>query len=88
VIADPRGDALRRLRHGSVVSTVAFSCGEGIASASEDGTAVLWDAATGREIRRLDGFGLAVLSLAFSPDSRLLATGGHDGTILVWDVGR
>src|SRR5262249_53090380 len=47
----------------------------------------LWDVATGRELRRWQGYDGHVLSLAFSPQGDRLATGLTDSTTLVWDVG-
>ena len=46
----------------------------------------LWDVATGENIHTFWGHTTDVQSLAFSPDSTLLASGSHDGTILLWDI--
>jgi WD40 repeat protein len=46
----------------------------------------LWDAATGKELQRLQGHGTYVCSLAFSPDGTRLATGLQNATALVWDL--
>jgi RNA polymerase sigma factor (sigma-70 family) len=44
-----------------------------------------WEVDTGR-LHELEGHTGEVTSLAFSPDSKVLATGGHDGTLLLWDT--
>jgi hypothetical protein len=47
----------------------------------------LWDAANGREIRRLPGHnGNGIPSLAYSPDGRRLISGAVDGTVIVWNT--
>ncbi|WP_152052587.1 WD40 repeat domain-containing serine/threonine protein kinase [Tautonia marina] len=49
-------------------------------------TATLWDARSLRLLATLSGHRGAVLSAAFSPDGRTLATGGLGGAVLLWDV--
>jgi WD40 repeat protein len=45
----------------------------------------LWDTATGKKIRELEGLSIDVHRLRFSPDGKLLASVGRDG-IQLWDV--
>lgn len=59
--------------------------GRSIVTASDDGTARIWDAATGRQIGLLDGGG-RVTNAAFAPLGRRIATASDDGTISIWDA--
>jgi WD40 repeat protein len=67
-----------------------------VATGSRDTSAKLWDAKTGKLIRTILGekddvvsqpkhYGY-VWSVAFSSDSRFLATGGYDGFVRIWDI--
>ena len=47
---------------------------------------VLWDLATGRELKQLAGHTHWSSCIAFSGDGRLVATGSRDKTIKLWDV--
>lgn len=50
------------------------------------GTARLWDASTGKPLKTLTGYTYCGNSLIFSPDSKTIATGHWDGTVLLWDI--
>ena len=52
---------------------------------SAERTIVLWDATTGTELHQFTS-AADVTCLAFAPDGRTLASGGADGSILIWDV--
>jgi RNA polymerase sigma factor (sigma-70 family) len=53
---------------------------------SQHGTLRFWDMLTGEEVLHRAGAPARVTSVAFSPDSKVLATGHADSTILLWDI--
>jgi RNA polymerase sigma factor (sigma-70 family) len=53
---------------------------------SEDGAIRLFEATTGKEVRRFKGHKVWVNDLTFAPDGRLLASASADGTARLWEV--
>jgi WD40 repeat protein len=60
--------------------------GRRLASAGEDWTVKIWDAATGSEIRNLRGHTDRVSGVTFSPDGRRLASASYDKTVKIWEA--
>jgi WD40 repeat protein len=74
------------LDHSDAVRRVAFSPdGKRVVTASTDGTACIWDAATGLRIACFGHKG-AVVGAAFSPDGTWIVTASEDWTAEVWDA--
>ncbi|WP_429461900.1 WD40 repeat domain-containing protein [Paraburkholderia sp. JPY465] len=71
---------------GRFFSAVFSPDGRRVLTASADGTARVWDAATGKQIGQFSGHQGAVGSAAFSPDGQRVVTASADGTARVWDV--
>ena len=66
--------------------TAAYSPdGKRILTGGTDGRALLWDAATGRGVGRLDADHGAVLAARFAPDGKRIALGFEDGTLVITD---
>jgi WD40 repeat protein len=84
---------------GGSANAVAFSPdGRTLAAADADGTVVLFDVTTHVRVGRrlhppygpiIEEFqSRDINSIAFSPDGRLLATAGNEGSVVVWDLTR
>ncbi|XP_066977665.1 WD repeat, SAM and U-box domain-containing protein 1-like isoform X3 [Macrobrachium rosenbergii] len=74
--------------HTYAVNSINFSpFGTKLASASTDGSTIIWDVKTGDRLCSLQQDSDAALRVcAFSTNSALLATGGDDDMASLWDV--
>jgi WD40 repeat protein/serine/threonine protein kinase len=80
-------DAMALAGHNGEIGGVRFGPdGTWIVSGSADGTARLWDLATGRERRSFSGHGKGIWSIALSEDGARLATGSEDRSVILWDT--
>jgi WD40 repeat protein/uncharacterized caspase-like protein len=91
-LASVPGPELRtQLGHSQVVDAVSFSPGDRfVVTCSQDGSALLWEQKSGREIRRFVGTSNWVRpscnSVAFSSDGRYIVTGNVDRVARLWDI--
>lgn len=74
--------------HTGKITSLAWSADSTLlaSGASDDNDIRIWDAATGRVLRRLSGHTGWIRSLAFAPSGTLLASGSTDQTVRIWDA--
>jgi WD40 repeat protein/serine/threonine protein kinase len=77
--------SVKEFKWTDYLTSVAYGKDQ-IAAGSEDGTAVIWDAATAAKRHQLKGHNGVVTAIAYSPDAHYLATTGADGTLRFWDT--
>src|SRR5262249_24713691 len=85
----PKVRAILRGHKGSIMSIAFSPNGKLLASGSRDGTVILWDVATGKSVKRLEGDRVpldGIMLVAFSPDGKSLAAAGWHGTVTIWEI--
>jgi eukaryotic-like serine/threonine-protein kinase len=71
-----------------IVAVVFSHDGRSILTGDIEGGVGLWDVASGKVVRSLEGHHSgSVWAVAFSPDDKLAISGSDDSTVKLWDVG-
>jgi len=72
---------------GAILSAAFDAKASRVATASEDGTARLWNAETGEMLQQFSGFDNRIPFVAIADDGTSLATASPDRTVRLWSVG-
>jgi WD40 repeat protein len=71
---------------GEPITIVHELRGKGVPNPSAPRSVRIWDAATGREVRRMNGHVGSIHLVRVRPDGAQLASAGSDGTLRIWDL--
>lgn len=85
---EQKAELVVQLGHSNIVGAAAFSpdgryivTGDGIAK-----VLILWETASGKELRRVAGHDDYIVAAAFSHDGQFIASVGNDKTLRKWEV--
>jgi len=82
---ESRGELFALNKHSGGVNSAHFDhSGKRIVTASDDGTAKVWDTYTGEELLTVSTSQGFVNSASFSPQSEQIVTAGSNGTVKIW----
>ena len=79
-------DAQESGSESGVANDVAASPDGKVLATASDGDITLWDLATGRPLRTLEGHAGGVYAVAMSGDGTRALSGSADKTLRVWDL--
>jgi WD40 repeat protein len=72
--------------HSDWVRSLSFDpSGRMLGSGSDDRQVILWDWASGKQVRTLEGHERSVFTVSFDPSGRMLASGSNDECVILWD---
>ncbi len=86
-VSPRNGDNFGLNAHSNWVNAIDFSPdGRQFATASDDGTAIIWDVSTEQSLLTLEEHSGPIIDVEYSPDGSLLATASTDRTAIIWDA--